>query len=151
MVSGKIFKHMAIIYHGFNGEIWKRSLISTVIPIVKTISQLQWSFSITLFKQNLKTSSFLFVWIENGRKTKLFKNVGIKRTMWFSWPSLPQQKSKITDNCCVFNFLQRCVNGKQLMCVGSVTTVSKILPGCCVRCFKREAMTLKRTKPFHHL
>ena len=49
--------------------------------------------------------SVIFMWMENTLKTELFENYAV----FF------KHKSKITDDCCVFKFLQRSVNGKHLM------------------------------------
>ena len=57
-------------------------------------------------------------------KTELFEHAGLTIITWFPCPSFPRHKTKMTGDCCVFNFLRRSVDGKHLKHFQSQTPFS---------------------------
>ena len=101
----------------YAGEIWKRSFISTVIPIVHSYTSRRRSFSKTLFQtEEFENAVFSFlVWTENVLKTELFETDGVKIIKWFSFPKFPQTQIQNDQQLLRFQFLRRSVDGKHLM------------------------------------
>ena len=88
------------------------------------------SFSKTLFKpEEFEKASFVLMWTENILKTKFFKKQWCYRDHHNNSPArvFLKRKSKMTGDCCVFKLLRRTVDGKQLMCFQSETSVFKFL------------------------
>jgi len=75
------------------------------------------------FKNALQTGGIwkrrlcVFVCTDNMLKTELYGNHDITIIMWFHSLTVDKHKLKINGDCCVFKFLRRSVDGKQVWCV----------------------------------
>ena len=81
----------------------------------------------SLNQRNLKTPNLRFSVERKHLKTKLFKIDEVTIIMASPCPSFTQNKSKMSEDCCVFKVLQCIVDVKHLMRFQSETSVFKFL------------------------
>ena len=96
------------------GKVWKRSFISTVTPFVHTNTSPKRTFSKTLFKsEEFENAGYSFPCGQKTYQTELFENAnGVTISCDFPNRVFLKRKSKMTGDCCVFEFLLRSVDGR---------------------------------------
>ena len=114
----------------YAGGTWKRSFISTVRSTVRTNPSRKPSFrKRSSNRGNLKTPVLRFHvngnHLENEafRKRRRYDNHVISQSKFSSC----KHKSKVTDDCCVFKFLRRSVDGEYLIPFQSENAVFEFL------------------------